>query len=203
MQLKDLLDLVGGDVDTVVLPPEWAERARRYAVSVWEGCLFSIPPPACAGTGLKTHDPRRLVAMFTAGLPDCVLNVVLDAETGEPFDHLPFDWGGEDDEKDFRDLSTGYEGPPHEDVVVGSLTRLGESGTPAAILDFGDTSYIQCYRSAEDAYEFEHQLVTTAFHYVVPRTLTQREVIEAFLDCARGGFEWSRRFPWTLHPMSL
>ena len=203
MQLKDLLDLIENGVEKTTLREDWAEGAARYAARVWEGCLLPEPVPTESEYTIRVREGAKTLCHFPAIREQCFLIVVLDGTTGIPEGHLPYDIGGQYRPQMFQDVSTGQEGLPEGAFMATALKQLGEVGTPAAILEFGEGSYLQTWRDSTDAYDLEYQLVTTAFHYVVPRSLTQAEVLAAFDSCANGRYEWAKDFPWTLHSMSL
>ena len=202
MQLKDLLELIEGGVEEARLSAEEAEGAARHAARVWEGCLLPGAPPSHSEYTIRTAGGAKTLCHYPAVREGCFLVVVLDGATGVPEDHLPYDIGGQYRPSTYRDLSTESAGTPEESRIASSLLRLGEFGTPAAILEFGEGSYLQTWRDGPDEYDLEYQLVTTAFHYVVPRKLRQDEVVWAFLSCATGRYDWAKEFPWILHSMS-
>ena len=203
MQLKDLLELIEGGVEKTDLPPRWADGTAKYAARVWEGCLLPGPIPSESEYTIRSRTGAKILCHFPTIREGCFLVVVLDDGTGEPEDHLPYDIGGQYRPPVYRDLSTEIEGTAQESRIASSLLDLGKFGTPAAILEFGEGSYLQTWRDGPDEYDLEYQLVTTAFHYVVSRKLRQDEVVWAFLSCANGRYEWAKDFPWILHSMSL
>ena len=193
LQLKDLLQRLDGGAKSTVLTTDAAARLAGYAADVWTSCKLDGAAPAtveyCAGAG------DDLLGHFNIGRKDCFLIVVAPV-TGAPTGHLLFDIGAEYRPVEYQDLSTGFVGEPTEEILANSLPRLGEGGTPAAILHHGEGSYLQTYLDAPGRYVLEYQLVTTAFHFTTAAPASLDDVQRAFRSYAFGKYEWARGFDW-------
>lgn len=199
LQLKDLLQRLDGGAKGTVPPADAANRMAEYAAAVWTSCgLDGVAPSAieyCAGVS------GELLGHFDAGRKDCFLIVVCPEAAGPPTGHLLFDIGAEYQMSEYQNLSTGFVGEPTEAMLADSLSRLGEGGTPAAILDRGDGTYLQTYLDAPGRYTLEHQLVTTKFHFGTAGPATLDDVQRAFHSYAFGRYEWAREFDWQHQPL--
>ena len=199
LQLKDLLQRLDGGAKSTVLTTDTEVCVTRYAAEVWTSCrLDGVAPSAiqyCARTAAD------LLCHLNVGRKDCFLVVVCPLAGGPPTGHLLFDIGAEYRPAEYQNLSTGFVGQPTEEMLADSLPRLGEGGTPAAILDCGGGTYLQTYRDAPDRYALEYQLMTTAFHFVAVAPITTRDVQRAFQSYAFGKYEWAREFTWQHQPL--
>ena len=198
LQLKDLLERLDRGTQRDTPSPEEAQRAARHAAEVWASCrldgeaLDAIEYCIRAGSDLLCH--------FNAGRKDCYLIVVCSVVAGRPLDHLLFDIGAEYRPAEYEDLSTGFVGEPTAAILAESLPRLGEGGTPAAILGRGG-SYLQTSLDAPGRYLLEYQLVTTAFHFNTKAAVSLDDVQRAFHSYAFGKYEWAREFAWQHQPL--
>ena len=201
LQLKTLLELLDGEARTAVAPDGVAARAGRHAAAVWTDCGLAGSAPATMEYCARTLVSDKYLCHFNVGRKDCYLVVVCSASTGLPEGHLPFDIGGQYRPVVYSDLSTGFVGEPTAGMFEEQLPRLREGGTPAAILESGEGSYLQTYQDGPDAYTLEYQLVTTAFHFAVSAPVDTRDVLRAFHSYAFGKYEWAREFLWQHRPL--
>ena len=199
LQLRDLLQRLDGGAKGLAPSADAATRMAEYAAGVWTSCgLAGVAPSVveyCAGTG------DELLGHFNAGRKDCFLIVVCPEAAGSPTGHLLFDIGAEYRLSEYQNLSTGFVGEPTEAMLADSLPRLGQGGTPAAILDRGGGTYLQTYLDAPGRYTLEYQLVTTAFHFNTRTPATLDDVQRVFRSCAFGKYEWARDFDWQHQPL--
>ena len=201
LQLKDLLALLDGGAATVTAPADVATRAAHYAARVWSDCrLVGTPPPTIEYCALTKGSAKHL-CHFNAGRKDCFLIVVCAAASDLPEAHILFDIGGQYRSITYTDLSTDFVGEPTEQMLANSLPRLREGGTPAAILESGEGSYLQTYQNGPDEFTLEYQLVTTAFHLVGTGPVTGQDVLRAFRSYAFGKYEWAKDYDWKHQPV--
>ena len=198
LQLKDLLQRLDGGAKSTVPPPDAATRMAEYAAAVWTGCKLAGAAPSAVEYCARAGD--ELLGHFNAGRKDCFLVMVCPA-AGSPTGHLLFDIGAEYRPAEYQDLPTGFVGEPTESILAESLPRLGDGGTPAAILGRSSGTYLQTYLDAPGRYTLEYQLVTTAFHFATAAPATLDEVRRAFRSYAFGKYEWARDFDWQHQPL--
>ena len=202
LQLKDLLALMDGGVTGTAAPLDVAMRAQRHAADVWSDCRLPGPAPASIEYCGLTRGTGKYLCHFNAGRKDCYLIVICAAATGSPEAHLPFDIGAQYRPASFTDLSTNFAAEVTDEMLAAALPRLLEAGgTPAAILENGDGSYLQTYQDGPDQYALEYQLVTTAFHFAAATPATTQEVLRAFRSYAFGKYEWTRDIVWRHQPL--
>ena len=115
--------------------------------------------------------------------------------------HILFDIGGQYRPVTYTDLSTGFVGEPTEQMLADLLPRLREGGTPAAILESGEGSYLQTYQDGPDEFTLEYQLVTPAFHFVAARPVNGQDMLRAFRSYAFGKYEWAKDYDWKYQPV--
>ena len=198
LQLKDLLERLDRGTQRDTSSPEAAQRATRHAAEVWASCRLDGEAPDTIE--YCTRAGADLLCHFNAGRKDCYLIVLCPVEASRPMDHLLFDIGADYRPAEYEDLSTGFVGEPTAAILAESLPRLGEGGTPAAILGRGG-SYLQTSLDAPGRYLLEYQLVTTAFHFNTKITVTLDDVQRAFHSYAFGKYEWAREFDWQHQPL--
>lgn len=200
LQLADLLRLMDEGVDGAAPPRHVASRAAAYAAAAWAECRLPGAAPGIVAYAPLTRRSGRYLCHFDTGATDQYLIVVCAADGVAVDGCVPVDIGGQYRPVTFEDLSTGFVGEPTEALLAQALPWLRDGGTPAAILDSGEGSYLQTWQNGPDNYELEYQLVTTQFHFAAAGRLGAQDVLEAFRSYAFGRYEWARDVRWLHRP---
>jgi hypothetical protein len=110
--------------------------------------------------------------------------------------YIVFDIGAEYSQPEYICPSIDYQGPAQRDVILNSIPNLKNHKDPFAILAIADDTYLQTYQNPDGKYDFEHQLVTTKFHYRALGEVNVGEVCDAFISYAFGKKEWATDLTW-------
>lgn len=141
-------------------------------------------------------DGRHGYLHIDADHDNCFVIIVFEVKDARPIGWLLFDIGAEYREVIYTCPAIDYEDEATPEVIESSIPKLLAHRDPYAILDLGAGTYMQALQKEEDAYELEHQLVTTACHYRAAGTLTAAQVISVFKSYAFGKKEWAREIIW-------
>jgi hypothetical protein len=132
---------------------------------------------------------------FGADHPNCFMIVIVEIEAARPVGWLLFDIGAEYHNALYVCPTIDFEGEPTGAVIADSIPRLRDEADSWAVLDRGNGTYMQAYRT-EGGYVLEHQLVTAACHYRAVGLLDEQQVIRAFNSYAFKVKEWAREMRW-------
>ncbi len=201
MQLAELL-LILDMSGTQALPPQEIQVvAYEYAAKAWTSSGLAGNPPNNIEYTNYIEAAGKYLCHFNTGSKNTFLIVLVEESSEKAVSHLVMDIGAEYRPVVYTNHSTGYVGNPTEIQIEKDIPKLLDTGTPAAILESGDGSYIQTYQVSENVYELEYQLVSTKFHYKTPNPVTGRVVVDAFLSYAFGKYEWAKDIQWEYHPL--
>ena len=201
MQLAELLLLLDMGGKQASPPEDIQIMAYEYAVKAWEPSGLVESPPKNIEYTNYIESAGTYICHFAAGAKDTFLIVVVQESPAKAISHLVMDIGAEYLPVVYINISTGYEGNPSEIQIKTDIPKLLDSGTPAAILESGDGSYIQTYQISEDTYELEYQLASTKFHFKTAKPVSEKVVIDAFLSYAFGKYEWAQEIKWEHYPL--
>ena len=197
LQLHEYLDLLAAGGSSVPVPEElragWLEQARR----IWPDTGLE-PWQAQPREVIACHrDPHgRLLVHINADHDDCFVILVCAPTQTAPEAWLLFDIGAEYNEIVFVCAYADYEGPAGDEVIDASIAHLNRHHDPFAVLLMGEGTYMQVYQDESGQYELEHQLVTTACHYLAEGPLDAAAVAAVFKSYARGDKGWTTAVRW-------
>ncbi|HEY4375425.1 MAG TPA: hypothetical protein VGN52_26115 [Burkholderiales bacterium] len=196
-QLHEHLALLDTGVTRFDPPPSLREACLHAARAIWP--LTGLDPwdafERKAGHCYACGDQAHGYLHVDADHDNCFVIIIFEVKSARPVGWLLFDISAEYREVIYTCPAINYEDEATLAVIEESVPRLLSHRDPYAILDLGGT-YMQALQKGDDAYELEHQLVTTACHYRAAGTLTAAQVIGAFKSYAFGKKEWAREIKW-------
>ena len=200
LQLHEYLEYLDESVATQETTPALSASALRIAEEIWPTLRlgeWSEHPREVATVARCESSGKRLVHV-SADWANCFLILVFSPELDEVDEFILFDIGAEYSEARLTGPEMNVETTATRSLIEETLPKLQHvDKDPFAILDVGNGTYMQTlYDSEEAGFVVEHQLVSLAAHYKLPKLVDASTVVKLFLSYAFGKKEWARDFVW-------
>lgn len=192
------LQLLQGQSKKVDPSADVQKGVLKYASKVWPSLDLKTRTLTTADIAMTYEFAGRSfvhVRAFPKKRPDTFVIVVTD-KAGVPGDHILFDIAAEYGAMKFECPQSDFDGEPTREDIERMIPAIdAEADNPYAILESGDGTYLQTFRS-DEGFELEYQLVNTSNHYSISKPTTGKKVAQAMISYAFGKNEWLEMFEW-------
>jgi len=197
LQLHEYLDLLAAGGAAVDVPADTRAACLAQARGLWPETGLPAWGAGPREVVACRRDPQgRMLVHIDAGYPDCFLILSCAPGQAAPEAWLLFDVGAEYNPAEFYCPSVDYQGPADDELIDRCIPQLNRHRDPFAVLSIAEGTYLQVYHDESGAYELEHQLVTSACHYLAEGPLDAAAVVAAFKSYARGDKVWATALRW-------